>query len=175
MTHKITCTRRLNFCAGHRVLGHEGKCASWHGHEYVGLFTAEAESLDALGRVIDFSVLKDRIGGWLDNHWDHGFILFDKDEEMLAASKLLCSHKTYLLPDNPTAENLAAHLLLVICPGLLSGTGIRVTRVLLHETANCSAEVCFDGEADRDSVRMRLRQQSEEENADVPTAPQPAH
>ena len=29
---KLTCTRRLQFCAGHRVYGHESKCANVHGH-----------------------------------------------------------------------------------------------------------------------------------------------
>ena len=48
----ITCTRRLTFCAGHRVLGHESKCAHPHGHNYVVYVTAEAEQLDDVGRVM---------------------------------------------------------------------------------------------------------------------------
>lgn len=44
----ITCTRRLQFCAGHRVLGHEGKCARPHGHNYTLFVTAKAVKLDHL-------------------------------------------------------------------------------------------------------------------------------
>ena len=53
----ITCTRRIQFCAGHRVMGHEGKCRNLHGHNYVVFVTAQADELDSVGRVIDFSVL----------------------------------------------------------------------------------------------------------------------
>ena len=62
----ITATRRLQFAAGHRVHGHEGKCRHLHGHNFVVFLTAAAENLDAVGRVIDFGVLKERIGGWIE-------------------------------------------------------------------------------------------------------------
>ncbi len=42
----ITATRRVQFCAGHRVHRHESKCRNLHGHNYVAFFTAEAERLD---------------------------------------------------------------------------------------------------------------------------------
>ena len=62
----ISCTRRIQFCAGHRVLGHENKCANAHGHNYVAYISARSNDLDKVGRVIDFSVLKEKIGGWID-------------------------------------------------------------------------------------------------------------
>ena len=58
----VTCTRRLCFEAGHRVYGHESKCANLHGHSYKverGLRSGAGR----VGRVIDFSVLKEKIGG----------------------------------------------------------------------------------------------------------------
>lgn len=130
-----TITRRLCFEAGHRVLGHESKCANAHGHSYVVYIEADG-TLDQLGRVIDFSVLKELIGGWLDRHWDHGFILFRND---LALTKGMRGQKLYLLNTNPTAENMAAHLLHEVCPALLAGTGVTVIRVTLRETENCEA------------------------------------
>src|SRR5262249_14498003 len=57
-TGPVTCTRLLQFDAGHRVYQHEGKCANLHGHRYTAEITAQAEALDKIGRVIDFSVLK---------------------------------------------------------------------------------------------------------------------
>lgn len=142
----ISCTRRIQFCAGHRVLRHEGKCANPHGHNYVALFQAEADELDSVGRVIDFSVLKDKIGGWIDQHWDHGFIYFAEDRDMWESleNRNGAQWKTFRLPSNPTAENLAEHLLLVVCPDVLQGTGVRVTKVTLWETENCFAEVTLE-------------------------------
>jgi 6-pyruvoyltetrahydropterin/6-carboxytetrahydropterin synthase len=137
----ITCTRKLSFSAGHRVLGHEGVCAYPHGHNYHVWITAEAEKLDEIGRVIDFFVLKEKVGGWLDSHWDHTFLLFEEDQEMISALKIITGpRKPFLCPFNPTAENMAYYLLKVVCPEVLAATGITVVRVVVEETSNCSAE-----------------------------------
>lgn len=136
----ITITRKLEFDAGHRVYEHEGKCATLHGHRYTVEVEAFAESLDNLGRVIDFSVLKERIGGWLDKNWDHTTILFEKDEETIKALKKLKHPKgPFVATWNPTAENMAQYLFDVVCPDLLKGTGVRVRKVVVWETPNCKA------------------------------------
>ena len=44
----ITATRRIQFAAGHRVFGHEGKCRWLHGHNFVAFLTAAAADLDAV-------------------------------------------------------------------------------------------------------------------------------
>lgn len=137
-----TCTRRIQFCAGHRVFQHESKCANPHGHNYVALVTAETDALDKIGRVIDFSVLKERIGGWIDQHWDHGFLFYVCDLDMRNALADV-GGKRFCMSENPTAENMAEYLLRTVCPAVLDGTGVRVTRVVLHETENCYAEACL--------------------------------
>ena len=136
---RITCTRRIQFCAGHRVYNHESKCRNLHGHNYVALFEAEAP-LDELGRVIDFSVLKEKIGGWIDSHWDHGFLLWENDPEAIAAVGSMPGQKMYQMPYNPTAENMAKYLLEKVCPDTLRGTGVAVTSVRVWETENCYAD-----------------------------------
>lgn len=140
-----SCTKRLQFCAGHRVMGHENKCAHLHGHNYVAFITAEADDLDDVGRVIDFSIIKRMVGGWIDEFWDHGFILFEKDIYAINAMEIMddgtWKQKLYEMPYNPTAENMAAHLLLNICPVLFTGIGVKVTKVVLWETENCYATV----------------------------------
>lgn len=137
----ITCVRRLQFCAGHRVYNHGSKCRHIHGHNYVALFHAEAEELNELGMVIDFSVLKEKIGGWIDEHWDHGFIAYEGDTKVkIALEAMQDDSRVFLLPDNPTAENLAHYLLRKVCPKVLSGCGVTVTKVVLWETENCYAE-----------------------------------
>ena len=140
-----TCTRRFHWCSGHRVLGHENKCANLHGHQYMAEITACAQSLDSIGRVIDFGVLKERIDPWIQERWDHGFILNRDDSEARAAMACIQSRpqKLYLLPCNPTAENMAAYLMQV-GNALLRCTGVRIVRVVVHETPNCYAEVTCD-------------------------------
>ena len=134
--------RRIQFCAGHRVLGHEGKCAHLHGHNYVAFFHAEGDGLDRVGRVIGFGLLKEKLGGWVDEHWDHGFIFYEEDGEVAEIfRKQLPNHKRFALPCNPTAENMARYLLEVVGPRQLQGTGVRLVKVVLWETENCFAEV----------------------------------
>ncbi len=136
----ITCTRRIQFCAGHRVHLHESKCRNFHGHNYVALFEAEAPNLDQIGRVIDFSVLKEKIGGWIDTNWDHGFLCWREDTEAYDVMSSIKNQKYYLMPCNPTAENMAEYLLRSICPSLLLHTPVTVRKVTIWETENCYAE-----------------------------------
>lgn len=141
MSANFEISRRIQFCAGHRVMGHENKCAGLHGHNYEALFVAAADRLDSLGRVIDFGVLKERLGTWIDDNWDHAMILFEQDTEAIEAVQNLSHQKLYKLPHNPTAENMAIYLLEKICPRLMEGTGVTIQRIVLQETPNCSAEV----------------------------------
>lgn len=136
MTDRVV--RRLDFCAGHRIYGHESKCAHLHGHNYRAELTAEG-SQDLLGRVVDFSVLKHRFSEWIDEYWDHAFILFSEDKEALKAIRSLPGQRVFVMASNPTAENMARFLLLA-GDMLLEGTGTRLVRVVLWETRNCYAE-----------------------------------
>ena len=135
----ITCTRKLWFCAGHRVKGHEGKCNHLHGHNYTVFITAAAKELDAIGRVIDFSILKDRFGTYIDTNFDHGFLVWEKDTETLSALATMGRQKMFIMDTNPTAENIAQHLL-DHSDEILQSNDVMVTRVVVYETDNCYAE-----------------------------------
>lgn len=121
-------------------MGHEGECRHLHGHNYIVLITAEAPEQDKVGRVIDFSVLKQRVGRWIEGNWDHGFIFCKDDGETASALDLIAAQKRFALPSNPTAENMAAYLLREACPSVLADTGVRVTRIVVWETESCYAE-----------------------------------
>jgi 6-pyruvoyltetrahydropterin/6-carboxytetrahydropterin synthase len=136
----VTATRRIQFAMGHRVHGHEGKCRHLHGHNFVAFVTAAAANLDAVGRVIDFGVLKERVGGWIEREWDHGFVVWAGDAEARRALALVEGQKIYVLSANPTAENLAEHLLRVVGPQALDGSGVQLVKVTLYETENGIAE-----------------------------------
>jgi 6-pyruvoyltetrahydropterin/6-carboxytetrahydropterin synthase len=137
---RITATRRLQYAIGHRVFKHEGKCAVLHGHNFVFFLTAEAPALDVVGRVIDFGMLKALFGPWLEENWDHGFVLWSEDAEAIHAVSVVAGQKLYLLPYNPTAENLARFLLEFVGPKLLKGSPVRLTKIVVWETENGLAE-----------------------------------
>jgi 6-pyruvoyltetrahydropterin/6-carboxytetrahydropterin synthase len=143
-----TCTRRLLFSAGHRIFGHEGKCKHIHGHNYEVFVTAVMKDqsfigsleTDNIGRVIDFSVLKNKIGNWIEQNWDHGTILFSQDGDAIKALTSLVDQKLFYLPYNTTAENLAKYLLEEVCPSLLKDTEVVINKIIVNETENCFAE-----------------------------------
>ena len=70
---QLSLVRQLKFCAGHRLYRHESRCAFFHGHNYrVDLEVVGAHGgveVDDVGRIIDFSLIKQRMLGWLDDHW----------------------------------------------------------------------------------------------------------
>ncbi len=137
----MKCVRRIQFCSGHRVLGHESKCANAHGHNYVAFVHAEAAELDNIGRVIDFSVLKEKLGGWINEFWDHTFLVAYNDFKLLNVKGILEANKpVFVCNFNPTAENMARHLLTGVCPILFADDKIEVTKIVLWETENCFVE-----------------------------------
>ncbi len=142
----ITCTRRLQFSAGHRVWGHESKCANLHGHNYVVFIHARAKALDSIGRVIDFSVLKEQFATWIDKFWDHGMILNQDDPicHAFGSVETMLRNKLWRAPFNPTAEEMAEYLLKEIAPSLMNPFGIEVFKITLWETENCYAEATLD-------------------------------
>lgn len=137
----MKCSRKIHFCSGHRVLNHESKCANLHGHNYIAWIYAESNGLDKLGRVIDFSVLKEKIGGWIDRNWDHTTLLYKIDPLIKYSEDFGENKKVFVCDFNPTAENMAEYLLNIVCPSELNSTGVKVTKIVLYETENCFAEV----------------------------------
>lgn len=127
----------------HRIPEHESKCRAYHGHRYAAEITCIAEELDSNGRVIDFGVLKERVGGWVDSHWDHTAILMKGDTDpacqAVAVLNADAGRPVYWLEGPPTAENIVAELA-DVSKKLLASTGVEVVRIRLWETPNGSAD-----------------------------------
>jgi 6-pyruvoyltetrahydropterin/6-carboxytetrahydropterin synthase len=145
----IEITRYHDISMGHRVYGHESKCAHLHGHNYRFHFTVRPKiGLDNLGRVIDFGVVKERLVVWLEKEWDHRMMLWDCDP----IRYLLHQNETYgikdnsvvIVPFNPTAENIAEYFLEEIAPMLFKDDDVYLHSLTIDETAKCSATVTLD-------------------------------
>jgi 6-pyruvoyltetrahydropterin/6-carboxytetrahydropterin synthase len=142
----ITITRYHDISAGHRVFGHESKCAHLHGHNYRVHFTLHAK-LDAMGRVLDFSTVGRLLCDWLERNWDHRFLLFDGDD-WAETLKPLDPQGVLLCEFNPTAENMAEYLLRHVGPAVLP-EGVSLIHVSVEETRKCRADAtrAFDSSA----------------------------
>ena len=143
----LTVMRQIRFCAGHRLMNHEGKCANLHGHNYLAQIYVAGNSTDDVGRVIDFSVINKLFKGWIDEHWDHSMLIWTQDEDAVAAISQLGQHRLFCMPYNPTAENMAKYLLTEVAPRLLaeiSDYDVHVSKVVIWETENSAAEVTLD-------------------------------
>ncbi len=131
-----TITKRLEIDAGHRLMKHEGKCRSVHGHHYAFEVVVGAESLDDVGRVIDFSVIKEKVGAWLDRYFDHGFIAQHGDPiiDWLLAER----QKVTVLDSPPSIEHLV-ECVFFASQWLLREDGVQVVGVTGFETPTSSA------------------------------------
>ncbi|NRB10829.1 MAG: 6-carboxytetrahydropterin synthase QueD [Rickettsiaceae bacterium] len=137
----ITCIKRVEFDAGHRVLGHKHKCKYLHGHRYALEVTVSSETLNEIGMVIDFADLKDIIASWINENFDHNVILHKEDKQLGDFISRQTGQNVYYLSVNPTAENIALHLKNVILLKLFEGRGFNITKVKLYETPNSYVEV----------------------------------
>lgn len=136
----ITVTRSIQFDSAHRLINHESKCRYVHGHRYVLEATFSAPELDAIGRVVDFGVIKEKLGSWIDANWDHTLILNEADKSLGEFVDGHTGQKSYYLPYNPTAENMARYIAEKIVPQLFSNQSLKLDKITLHETPNCAVE-----------------------------------
>ena len=113
--------------------------------------------MDALGRVIDFGVVKDIVGKWIDDNLDHNTLLHPDDPLLedrevdgvfvngVDFAESLVGRPPFIMPfmmPNPTAENIA-QVILNQARALLHDTGLFVSGIELYETPNCSVRI-FD-------------------------------
>jgi len=103
-----TVSKTFSFCYGHRLLNDAGRCQHLHGHTARATLTFGSEELDENGMVCHFHRLKETMGVWIDENFDHTLLLSENDP--LIASLEKGGEKFRAMPDNPTAEVLAKTL-----------------------------------------------------------------
>jgi 6-pyruvoyltetrahydropterin/6-carboxytetrahydropterin synthase len=92
---------------------------------------------------MDFSVIKTHLCEWLEENWDHKFLIWEQDPWAAALSEIDLEG-TVVVPFNPTAENMGQHLIDVVGPQQLADTGVKLIEVNIEETRKCSATVSAD-------------------------------
>jgi len=140
----ITAIRYHDFSMGHTVTGHESKCAMIHGHNYRVYFHVDAPELDEIGRVMDFSVIKDLLCEWLEEHWDHRFLV-SVDDPRAIALKAIDNAGTVIVDFNPTSENILNYVSTLIIKALNSlNPEFKLEKMVLWETSSSYCEKIFD-------------------------------
>jgi len=149
----FTVTKRFRFEAAHRLPDYNGKCEKVHGHSYVAEVTVTRSTLEDAGMVLDFVLLSETVGKWIDDHWDHACLLTNSDiEELIKIGEIPGPIDTMFKLFNtgalkPNAENMArmlfmkAHELLVGAQVVTDGCD--VTKVRIQETEDSWAEYHF--------------------------------
>jgi len=144
----LTITRKLEFDAGHRIPDHKSQCRNLHGHRYTLEITLTGAVIDEDGRsdngmIMDFSDIKTLAKEHLVDVWDHAFLVYERDDAVRDFLTTLPGHKTVVIARIPTVENLARTAFDILRPVFADhfGTGLRLQRLVLHETPNCWAEI----------------------------------
>ncbi|TWI69183.1 6-pyruvoyltetrahydropterin/6-carboxytetrahydropterin synthase [Pseudoduganella lurida] len=150
----LTITRKLEFDAGHRIPDHKSQCRNLHGHRYTLEITLTGQVITAEGNsdngmIMDFSDVKALAKAHLVDVWDHAFLVYDRDTSVKEFLSSLPDHKTVVIDRIPTVENLAAVAFDILKAAYKDryGTGLRLHKLVLHETPNCWAEISDDGHA----------------------------
>lgn len=104
-------SKRIEWCMGHRLQGHGGKCVNLHGHQYVLEIVVEGEvnvdrDLSSRGMVVDFGDIKKLLDEKIHDICDHAFMVSDTDEIMVLFFKQNPDLKHVVVPFDSTAENM---------------------------------------------------------------------
>ncbi|MFM8490400.1 MAG: 6-carboxytetrahydropterin synthase QueD [Candidatus Methylopumilus sp.] len=140
-------TTRLEFDAGHRIPNHKSNCKNLHGHRYAievtvtGPIPDDNKSSD-FGMVIDFSDVKQIIKDLIVDCWDHAFIVYKDDKEIVNFLNTLPNHKTVIFPVVPTAENMASEAYLILSAEFNNRFNhqLKIKQIRIYETPNSWAD-----------------------------------
>ena len=129
----------------HALYGYDGLCKNIHGHSYRLWVTLRGPDLEEHGHekdgmVRDFGLLKRLVKPHIIDKYDHSFVLNANSSH--ANIDLSAFEKVYLLPYQPTSENLVNDFVSIIKNQLPEN--IELYKVVLSETANSFAEWCLD-------------------------------
>lgn len=135
-------TVKGTFDSAHRLLGVTSKCTNVHGHTYSYAVKFAFNHTAPEGYPVDFSVLKQHVKGWIDEHLDHAYIANCEDsmigvclenEFKLFIMSFQPIEDSHVITEgiNPTVENIAKVI------------AVNIRRVLNKEDALSSAKYFY--------------------------------
>lgn len=138
-----TIFRKGTFDAAHRVMNEKMKCFNLHGHTYLyeihfGFFTMES-----IGYAIDFKEIKRVAMQFIDDFFDHATIVNPSDEIVIKTCIDLNSKYWVMTLNNgsycnPTVENIAKELFVLLYLLMRDYEGLELVKIVLYETPNCA-------------------------------------
>ncbi|PKM11973.1 MAG: 6-pyruvoyl tetrahydrobiopterin synthase [Gammaproteobacteria bacterium HGW-Gammaproteobacteria-10] len=127
-----TITKEVYFCYGHRLMNHAGKCRNLHGHSVKAAISIKQTQLNEQGMVCDFSDIKHCVEAYIDEHFDHNFLLHKNDPIIPLLKEN--NERFWALDEHPTAEILAKMIFQYV-----KQQNFNVDQVVLWETASACA------------------------------------
>lgn len=106
-----------NFSSAHCIRGYEGACENLHGHNWKVEVVVRGAKLDKAGMLLDFKLLKDKLGPVLDE-LDHQYL----------------NQLPYFKKNNPTSENIAKYIY-----DKIKAQGVKLKLVTVWESENSAA------------------------------------
>ena len=96
----------VEFCAGHRLMKHPGKCHNLHGHNYRVVVTVHSDHVDPeTGMLMDFSTLKSIMKTMIVEQFDHMTVLNAADPFVDVLESMAAPIR--IMTGEPTAEAMA--------------------------------------------------------------------
>ena len=162
--NEFTITRKIEIDASHRVPDHHSKCFNMHGHRYTIQATLQGPTIqrgEQSGMVMDFGFVKECMMNVIDANCDHATILSFHDPMLtsIIGSRSynigqantwsdLPGWKLFIIPEVPTAENLAMvwynmlkeEILQFFINNLHDANPPKLIKIAVWETPNCVAE-----------------------------------
>lgn len=140
-------TKKFKFEGSHSVRDCSSKrCShSVHGHSYICEIEFEGSKLDHAGMLIDFGLMKNTIGKYIDS-LDHCHLIYKKDKSEYVEFFMKHNDRWIAIDFNPSAEMIAVWLLYMsqyILDHTIFKNGegdVRVSSVTVHETATGRAQ-----------------------------------
>lgn len=115
------------FSAGHRIDLPGHACRFLHGHDYVASIDVRGDSPAVMVETLDH-----RVGRWIANNWDGGFLIARTDGDAYFALSRFGqpgeNQRVAFLDEPPTAEAITRFLERVVAE-CLQGTAIQVENV----------------------------------------------
>lgn len=134
--------KELCFDAAHRLYQYQGKCSQIHGHRYRVVVELSYTEVNEVGIGVDFGRIKETVGKWIDEWWDHKLILNWEDPlyNILREPGEIDASEMFLMKGNPTAENMAKLLAEEIIPTNWISLARQLISIEVYETPTSSAK-----------------------------------